>query len=358
MMTAHWHTIGLTAGLLVLAAGTPAKTYQYEFHKTVAVEQPLEVTVADLPGDITITIGDQEQVTIDAIKAVEAESEAAAALIADQMQIKVTSTGRQLTVRPELLRVKSKPAGFWEKILGKSGEPSPGAVTIKMAVPPDCHITIDNASGDVSLAGLHGRQTVATRSGDVTIKDIIGEIRVTTSSGKIALDNIDGSVWIRSGGADITVSSLTGDLEIDNGSGAMTGTNISGNLVVSQRSGPVRVEQLDGDIRIRSTSGAITVVQQSGAIDIENESGDITIRTELQSSKDYTVETNTGTIDFAIPESSGGRIHIEARSGKIDAQVPIALDTFERTKISGIFGAGGPRITLATVSGSVRLAEY
>ncbi len=344
--------------MLVWAAGTPAKTYQYEFHKTVAVEQPLEVTVADLPGDITVTIGDQEQVTIDATKAVEAESEGEAALIADQMQIKVTSTGRHLTVRPELQRIKSKPAGFWEKILGKSGEPSPGSVTVTMAVPPDCHITIDNASGDVSLTGLHGRQTVATGSGDVTIKDIIGDIRVTTLSGKIALDNIDGPVWIRSDGADITLSSMTCDLEIENGSGAVVGRNISGDLVVAQRSGPVRVEQLDGDIRIRSTSGAITVDQQSGAVDIANEAGDIAIRTELQSAKDYTVETKRGAIDFTMPQSSGGRIHIEAGSGKIDAQVPIALDTFERTKISGIFGAGGPRITLSTVSGSVRLAEY
>jgi DUF4097 and DUF4098 domain-containing protein YvlB len=127
---------------------------------------------------------------------------------------------------------------------------------------------------------------------------------------------------------------------------------------VSQTTGEVEVKRVQGDVRVKSVSGRVAVGQEFGALDINSESGDVSIKTELNSKKDYMVQTVSGTIEFLIPGSASGRVSLEAESGDIDTQIPIAIDSFSKTRLSGSFGSGGPKIMLATQSGQITMAEY
>ena len=69
-------------------------------------------------------------------------------------------------------------------------------------------------------------------------------------------------------------------------------------------------DEAEGDIRIKSSSATITIQQSRGAIDLITLSGKVKIQTELDSPRDYFVETNSGSITFIIPEASSGDVTV------------------------------------------------
>ncbi|MEA3297674.1 MAG: DUF4097 family beta strand repeat-containing protein, partial [candidate division Zixibacteria bacterium] len=131
-----------------------------------------------------------------------------------------------------------------------------------------------------------------------------------------------------------------------------------GSITVSQPSGDIDLQWIEGDVRIKSTSSSITIRQVMGAIDLSTSTGDVTIQTELDSPKDYFVETTTGRIQFSVPEMASGVLDIETRSGDVVTEVPIAVQSRTHTRLVGEFGRGGPRIKLCSSSGDVEVKEF
>jgi DUF4097 and DUF4098 domain-containing protein YvlB len=156
----------------------------------------------------------------------------------------------------------------------------------------------------------------------------------------------------------VSFYSLAGDVDFRNTSGDTKGEYLRGSITMSQTTGEVNLEHIEGDVRIKSVSGKISVLQDFGALDVSTHSGDVAVRTELNSQKDFFVETISGSIKLFVPETAGGEVKLESSSGAIDTQVPIAIESFSRTRISGRFGTGGPRLHLATSSGDITLAEF
>ena len=102
----------------------------------------------------------------------------------------------------------------------------------------------------------------------------------------------------------------------------------------------------------------ITIQQSRGAIDLVTLSGEVNIQTELDSPRDYLVETNSGSITFIIPEGSSGVLNIETQSGDVQTEMPVAVKSVSRNQLVGEFGRGGPTIRLSSSSGDVTVALY
>lgn len=342
----------------VAASGVAAKTYRYDYQKIVNVEPRLELTINNANGNITLLTNNENILKVDAVKNIYADSKEEADMVSEHVQISVTATDGHFMIEPQFLRIHDRSPSFWQKVLGKSGEPSYGSIDFIISVPSDCNADIYNTSGNIESAGLRGEQLISGTAGNVAIRDCQGNIEITTTSGKVALNDIEGNIHINANGSDISFYSVNGDLEIRNSSGRTVGEYLIGDLIMSQTTGTIELTHIEGDIRVKSTSGKINVLQEYGAIDISTESGDINIRTELNSEKDYFIETISGSIRFIIPGASGGRVKLEAGSGDIDTEIPISIDSFSRTRIAGSFGSGGPKIHLTTMSGNIEFAEF
>jgi DUF4097 and DUF4098 domain-containing protein YvlB len=344
--------------LFLTSMANGGKVYKYDYQKIINVEPTLELTIKNANGNILITTNNEFKLIVDAVKNIYADSKEEADLVGDHVQINVASTEGHYVIEPRFLRIQDRSPSFWQKVLGKSGEPSYGSVDFVISVPTDCNADIYNTSGNIEAAGLRGKLLVSGTAGDVSVRDNQGEIEITTTSGKVEINDIEGNVEIVANGSDINFYSVAGNLEIRNSSGLTTGEYLIGDLTVSQTTGAIDLKHIEGDIRIKSTSGKIAIGQDFGALDISTESGDITVQTELNSTKDYFVETISGSVRFMIPEASGGQIKLEAGSGDIITKIPIMFDSFKKTRLSGSFGTGGPRISLATTSGEITLAEF
>jgi DUF4097 and DUF4098 domain-containing protein YvlB len=345
--------------ILFLSAASPGgKVYRYEYQKIIKVEPGLEISVNNPSGTVTLMTNPDNKLRIDAVKNIYAESQEEAEFVADHVQVSATDVDGHFTIEPRFLKIQHRSPSFWQKLLGKGSETSHGSVDFVISVPADCNVDINNPQGDIDVSGLRGSVKVVGEAGNIGVRDILGNATIATSSGSVTVKDIEGKVYIKANGSDLTFFSLNGDLEIRNSSGKAAGEYLIGDLTVTQQVGEVNVKHIEGDIRIKAASANVKVAQDFGALDVSTETGDIDITTELNSSKDYFVETVSGSIRFRVPEASGGEVRLEAGSCEIDTQIPIAIESFSRTRISGSFGSGGPKITLATTSGDIVLGEY
>ncbi len=344
--------------LLFSAAGWAGKLYQYEYQKIMPIEPPLAVTVTNPNGTVTIEANTENKLRIDGVKKIYAENQDEAEFIADHVQVEVSEAEGHVIIEPRFLTIKEQSSSFWQKLLGTGEESIQGSVDLVISVPSDCHVDVYDPSGAISVSGLRGQVKISAQSGSVAVQDILGPVTLETSSGPVSLKNIEGRTEVKANGADVSFYSVNGNLEIRNSSGRISGEYVIGDVTVVQTGGDIDLAHIEGDVRLKTTSGQVKVEQDFGAMDVSTETGDIEIVTELNSAKDYFVETISGSIRFLVPEASSGDIKLEAGSCEIDAQIPIAIDSFSRTRISGRFGGGGPKISLATMSGGITLAEF
>jgi DUF4097 and DUF4098 domain-containing protein YvlB len=353
------HSGMIMGAVLVMWAGpAAAKTYTFDYQKIIDTPERIELTLNNITGNVTVRAHDQNSLRIDAVKRINADSKEEATIIADHIQINVQETSGHFTIEPYYMRIHDRSPSFWEKLLGRSGDESYGRVDFEILVPVQCSPTLTNTSGDIGVFGIRGNVEISGTSGDVKINDVFGDCDIATTSGKIDLADIEGNMRINATGSDVSFYSLVGDVDFRNTSGNTSGEYVRGDVTMSQTTGNVRLEHIEGDVRVKSVSGAIRVQQEYGALDISTHSGDVAVRTELNSPKDYFVETVSGSIELLVPETAGGEVKLESSSGAIDTKVPIAIESFSRTRISGRFGTGGPLLHLATSSGDITLAEF
>lgn len=344
--------------LFLSTAASGGKIYRYEYQKIIRVEPGLEISINNPNGAVKMITNTDDKLQIDAVKNIYAESEEEAEFIADHVQINIGDANGHFSIEPRYLKIQHRSPSFWQKLLGRGSETSHGSVDFIISVPADCNVDIYNPQGDIEVSGIRGRLDVSGDIGSIDVRDIGGDVTVVTSSGSVDLNDIEGKVYLKANGADLSFFSLSGDFEVRNRNGKAVGEYLVGDLIMTQSGGEIDVKFIEGDIRIKSTSASVKIDQDFGALDVSTESGDIEITTELNSSKDYFVETVSGSIRFIVPEASGGEVRLEAGSCEIDTQIPIAIDAFSRTRISGTFGNGGPKITLVTTTGDITLSEY
>jgi DUF4097 and DUF4098 domain-containing protein YvlB len=289
--------------LLPLVEGAIAAEFTYEYQRIVEVEEPLQVNLNLVRGKVSISGSDDGRVVIEAVKKVRASNEFEAEEVADHIEIKVDASAGKLDITTNYLKILSRSPSFWQKVLG-AGSDSYGSVDYRITLP---------VQSSVEIVGM---------------------------------------------AADIELSSIEGEIEVTNTVGVTRGEFLFGPVTVQQPQGEIELRWIEGDIRVKSSLSAITIQQVRGAIDLTTSSGDVNIQTELDSPRDYFVETTSGAITFSLPKDASGRLSIGTESGEIQTEVPIAIKSVLHHRIKGEFGQGGPSITLSSSSGDVTVALY
>ncbi len=344
--------------LLPAASAANAKEFTFPYQKSIDVGTAVQLTVANLAGEVRVQTTTEGKLVVEAVKHVNAADQREADSVAAGMEIEVAALEGHYTVRPLYPDGGDRSDSFWQKLLGKSGGAACGAIDLTILTPADCDADISCQSGGITVDGLDGNIAMTTVAGDITAGGIIGGVTITTASGDVEVRTVEGSVTVTSESGDVSFYTVTGPVDIRNNSGRTLGEDLVGDLTIMQLNGSMDLRRIDGDVRVKAGSGKIGVEQQSGALSITAESGDVVIKTDLNSDKDFTVETASGSIEFAVPLSVSGSVRMETGSGHIDTELPLTFDIFEKNRITGSFGEGGPRISLSTLSGNIKLSEY
>ena len=159
----------------------------------------------------------------------------------------------------------------------------------------------------------------------------------------------------------LLANGVDGELHLQAHSGSVTVTDCRGaRLEIATGSGEIKVEGVAVDaLELATGSGSVDALAlKVGSADVGTGSGSVDLSLESTGSGAIEVATGSGGIRIALPESAAA--HVEAATGSGG----ISVEGFEGAKVRRdsdheleveIGGGGGPRVELATGSGSITI---
>ena len=214
------------------------------------------------------------------------------------------------------LVIKSKSKGIHIDIFGfKIGEDI-YTENVKIIVPSNINLFINNISGDIDVKNINGNVKLKTISGDIKLEDIKGDVDCYTLSGDIRINNISG---------EFNIVSKTGDINID---------NIEKEGVIKTYSGDLEIK--DGNFE------KILLSTFSGDQRVDN----VNINDSME------IKTMSGDIDIDLL-TKDIRILIETKSGEGKINYEGKITNIDRGEIS--FGDGSKKLFVKTISGDINI---
>jgi hypothetical protein len=139
----------------------------------------------------------------------------------------------------------------------------------------------------------------------------------------------------------------------------MTIGGLPGRMTVDP--GDVHVENAAGPFQLTTSDKSISLEDLSGRVRVQNKRGDISLRLTAAPKDDIELSDDSGRIELALPEKSSFEISAASRSGDIDNEWNQSALKVTRqgadSKLEGKVGTKGPRISLNTSYGPIRLKQ-
>ena len=292
---------------LVLAAGlNAAASIQGSFERTFKVAGPADLEVLTRSGDITVRSGPGGSVTV-------------------RGKIHVGNGWLTGARQSDVSEIEKNPpihqAGDSIHIdyLGMRDI----SIDYEITAPADTKVRTQSGSGDQTIEGLHATLDLESGSGDMRLRDLDGEVHLHTGSGDVEAREVSSSFTAETG---------SGDIRLD--------ARGSGDVHVHTGSGNVELRGVNGGVQAETGSGDVTVAGvQTGTWEIRAHSGNVEI--ELPSNAAFDLDASTGSGEVVV-----GRPVTMVIQGRVREA---------RRSVNGKVGGGGPRLTIHTGSGDVRI---
>ena len=125
-------------------------------------------------------------------------------------------------------------------------------------------------------------------------------------------------------------------------------STISGGIGMADVSGPVRAETVNGKVQVAALTGPVTASSVNGSVSVAIDS--------LGGTGDVALSTVNGSVTAELPASLQAQLSMETVNGSLHSDFDVTgTDTSAHKELKGMIGAGGRRVALETVNGSVKL---
>jgi DUF4097 and DUF4098 domain-containing protein YvlB len=286
------------------------------FSRTVRLGQNGTVEIENVAGDIVVTGGRGDDVTIEAVKRTRSANASAQDLL-KEVQIVVTERGGNVEVRTQHPRRRNLSA----------------AVDYTVSVPSDAHVTLRSTSGDLRISNVRGEVRAESTSGDISAASVERVRRLRSVSGTLQVTDAEGS-------------------EVDGGT-------VSGDVVVRN----LRVRT----INISTVSGALRFTDvESDRASLTSVSGSIEFTGRLARSGRYEFGTHSGSIRVIPAGNQGFDIEAATFSGNLRSDYSLSVPPgttlgFQPGRpnrfLRGTVGDAGAALTLRSFSGDISIVR-
>jgi DUF4097 and DUF4098 domain-containing protein YvlB len=304
----------------VKAARELARAYQggpeetERFSRRVKIGRDGRVSVSNVSGDIVVTGGSGDEVSIEAVKRSRGSRDNLR-----NVDIVVDDRAGRVDVRTNYV--------------GRNGNVS---VDFTITVPSSAAVELSSVSGSLKISGVSG-----------------GGVRLNTVSGSVTASETPHVEVAKSVSGSITLSAISvdGDLNASSVSGTVTVNgvkargldlgSVSGNLVLTDASCErLTAKSVSGSVEY---SGALT---RNGRYDINSHSGSVRLALPASTGFDLTANTFSGAIRSEFAMTIGG-----------DASRDVRGAGFSNHSIHGTVGDGSATITVRTFSGNIVITK-
>lgn len=273
------------------------------------------VSISNISGDIVVTAGSGEEVSVEAIKRTRGDRGRL-----NDVRVQVDNAPNRVDIRTEYPRDSR----------------SNVSVDYTVTVPSGASVDLHSISGSVKVTGVRGAVRAEAISGSVSEIDTPNVELAKSVSGDVSLSGIstDGTVTAGSISGTITAKGLKArQAEL---------SSISGDIILTDAS--------ISSLHAKSISGAF---EYTGA---------------LLKGGDYDVNVHSGAIRFTLSSAAGFVLNADTFSGAIRTDFPVTIGGRENAddrgrrrmmgqSIRGRSGDGSATLTLRTFSGNIVLAK-
>jgi len=214
------------------------------------------LNLSNISGDITVTHGKSNQITITSIQK------------DDRIEVTMEQVGDTVTVKT---------------IYPKGNNKNLGGVDFQVSFPSEGSLDIQSVSGSIEVTGVAGSQSLKSVSGDIVARGLAGELSLDSVSGDVDMAEMNG--------ANINANSVSGDIKYR---GGFPGEEYNFNST----SGGVQIDYVGGAACILKGQSI------SGSIDSDNDG--LTIHTQKYSGmKSVSGDVNGGGAEVSVNTVSG-----------------------------------------------------
>jgi DUF4097 and DUF4098 domain-containing protein YvlB len=290
------------------------------FSRKLKLGRDGRVSVNNISGDIVVTGGSGDEVSIDAVKRTRGDQGQLA-----NVRIVVDDRPGRVDVRTEY-------------DMGRTARNNNVSVDYTVTVPSGASVELRSVSGSIKVTGVRGAVRAESVSGDVT----------TTDTPKVEL-----------------AKSVSGDV-------TLSGIQIEGDLSASSVSGSVRAKGVKAhSLDLGSVSGDLTVSDVTcDRLNAKSVSGGFEYSGSIARGGVYDVNLHSGTARFVLANPIGFQLTANTFSGNIRSDLPLTIggdqdrarDNREHRgpdnrAIRATFGDGSATLTVHTFSGDIVIAR-
>ena len=122
--------------------------------------------------------------------------------------------------------------------------------------------------------------------------------------------------------------------------------------------GRVIIADATSEVIARSVNGPVTIGGAGGPVSARSVNGRVNARfDQLASGASVELKTVNGSVSALLPPSVDADVALETTNGRVSSDFPLARREGNRRVLRGTLGAGGRRIALESVNGSVKLGR-
>jgi len=218
----------------------------------------------------------------------------------------------------------------------------------------------ENSGGDVKVA-MKWKNNDRPRSVNLNARHTLlvparYNVEVHTAGGKIEGSDINGKVSAHTSGGSIRFGKVSGEVKARTSGGSITLEDIKGNADVSTSGGSIRVGRVDGDVAANTSGGGITVGEVTGEMKGHTSGGSINAALARQINESLELSTSGGSINLTVPDDFKADLNASTSGGRVDCDLPLQ-GTVKRSSVNGKVNGGGPKVSLSTSGGSIKVAK-
>jgi DUF4097 and DUF4098 domain-containing protein YvlB len=318
------------------------------------------VEVDTLRGNITIQAG--EDLRVNGTASSWGRTESAAEERMRQVDIVVEKTASGYRIHPQ------RQDDFQARV----------GVDLDVRVPKSVSIAVDTNHGNVRVNEITGKIEAHSGGGDIEIQDAGSDVSAAVQDGDVRIANVAGDVSVTGRGDSVELSNVSGNATIEgafveaarvhNVAKTMHFTSPWSNVTVEQLRGQMELDE--GDIQISDAGGAAKIASHNkdielediqGRLDVSNAHGDIKVEFSNPPRNAVNIWNDSGDVDLTLPSRASFEISAVSKSGDIENDFETAslhlVNQEGNDRLNGLFGSGGPTISITTTYGTIHLRK-
>lgn len=288
------------------------------FSRKIRLGRDGRISVANISGDIVVTTGSGDEVSIEAVKHTRGDRSEL-----DGVQILVDERPGRVEVRTEHGQNR-----------GRARRGDQVSVDFTVVVPASAAVDLHSVSGTLKITGARSAVRAETISGDV----------IATDTPKLEL--------AKSVSGNVTLSGVATD-------GDLSAASISGNVLAKS----VKAHALD----LSSISGSLTVTDATcDRLNVKSVSGNAEYSGAIMRGGSYDFNLHSGTVRLTLANPAGFVLNANSFSGSIRSDLPMTIggtrddrdrrgrrESLSNRSMRATYGDGSATLTVRTFSGDI-----